>query len=130
MANTEVTGAIVNKSGVVLTAYMKDQDFADITKAALAAITYTLFDATNGNSPVAIAGYENLPVDIATTVYDTVQTPGANAGLSNKYNFRHVLAAAPFTNKASYRAEYRFSPVSGEPFYLIATLGAKLVYST
>ena len=57
---------------------------------------------------------------VATVVFDTLQTDARWAVDSTGYNFRQDVAASVFADGDTiYRVEYKFTPASGEVFWVV-----------
>ena len=91
---------VVGNAGVVILQ-------ADITSISRAVYVGTTLQATT--APV-----------VATVVFDTLQTDARWAVDSTGYNFRDDVAASVFADgDVIYRVEYKFTPASGEAFWVV-----------
>ena len=90
---------------------------AAITQASLSTITYAVFDLQSATPDTSV---DDGSVTISTSVFDTLQTDGIWTKDDTGYNFKHTIAATvPSTANHVYRTEYLFTPVSGQPFWVV-----------
>ena len=107
---------VFEDGGAQCMARIVGQSAAYITQASLTSITCKVFsrDGTNVSTPT---------ITISTSVFDTLQTDDRWDEDSTGYNFRHTVAASVLTTgNETYRIEYKFTPVSGEVFFVVFEL--------
>lgn len=115
-----VTGQVIEDSACTILARVYGNAGTAITQSALASITCKVFDVDSSTPDTAVAA---PTVTIASSVFDTLQTDARWTQDTTGFNFAHVLAASIFTTGDHYyRAEYLFTPSSGEVFRLVANI--------
>ena len=93
-------------------------DGANITQASISTITVTIF---NRITKVEIIAQASLTV--ADVIFDTLQKDARWTLDSTGYNFRHVVAAASLAEPSIIHAvEYKFTPTSGQVFWVVFDL--------
>ena len=122
MASATVTKATVfEDGGAQCMARIVGNDAANITQASISSIAMSVFDAVAGGSAIST----RAPV-VASTVFDTLQTDARWSTDSTGYNFLDtVLASELPTGGMTYRVEYKFTPASGQVFFVVFELTAK-----
>jgi len=116
-----ISGRTISRSGTVLLARVVGANNANITQATLAAIAYQVRDLEADVSGAL------LPIVIATSIFDTLQTGGAWDADTTGYNFAFTVPASAFAwtpeedlagnpKPRRFRVDVRFTPVTGEPF--------------
>jgi hypothetical protein len=103
---------------------------SNIAQATLSTITYGVWDVTDPDSPtVTVAAGQS--VTIASTVFDTLQTGSGWDRDGTGFNFQHTLPATSFpTGGKTYRVEYKFTPASGQVWWVVAELEARAVHTS
>jgi hypothetical protein len=121
-----IRGRFFEDGGATVLARVIGQAGSNITQASLSTITYAIYAAETGTS-VATG-----TVTISSSVYDTLQTSDARwTHDTTGYNFTHALTASNFASgDKRYRVEYKFTPVSGEVFWLVCELQALQVLTS
>lgn len=112
--------AVWEDSSLCVMARIKGNLGGNLTQAYLSAITCRVYSATGTlvSSPT---------VTVASAVYDTLQTTDDDPRWEEDddgYNFLHVIPASAFATPQIYRVEYKFTPNSGDPFYLVCKIHA------
>lgn len=101
-------------SSIQLMARVTGNDGSAINQATLDSITCKVFDSITGSE------ISTPTVTIADTVFDTLQTDSRWTKDSTGYNFLHALPASALVDGSkSYRVEYKFTPASGEAWYVV-----------
>ena len=120
------TFTVWEDGGAIVLARIVGNDGSNITQASITSIAYLVYDTTS--SAQVITG----SVTVATSVFDTLQDddrwPDSEA---TGYNFRHALPATAFpTGGHEYQVEYKFTPSSGEVFYIACAVEALETFTT
>lgn len=116
-----IRGSVWEDGGATVMARVIGNAGTAITQASLTSIHYSLFD-TNGATPetAVVAG---TSLTVSDVVFDTLQTDARWTQDATGYNFRHTIAASVLAAPAHlYRAEYKFTPTSGEVFWVVAEI--------
>ena len=113
--------SVFEDTGAVIMARVYGNAGTPITQASLASIVCKVFDLSDGNTLIA-----TRTLTIADVVFDALQTSDARWTTdSTGYNFLDAVPATAFPNGGrTYRLEYVFTPVSGQPFALVAEVDA------
>ncbi len=108
-----VTGSVFEDGGASLMARVVGNAGANIVQADITSIARNVYvGSTLSVGPTAMT--------VATVVFDTLQTDARWGEDSTGYNFRDDVAAAVFADGDTiYRVEYKFTPASGEVFWVI-----------
>ena len=116
-------GTVLEDSGSVFMARARLASGAYITQAAISTITYRVWDINPTTYTEITAGAQTLVV--ASVVFDALQTAFPWTKDETGYNFKHEMPAASFPNgKGPYRVEYKVTPVSGQPFFMLFKVAA------
>jgi hypothetical protein len=103
-------------SSLVVMARIRNQAGQYITQVSLQTIDCSVYDMDNNKALVS-----NPTITISTTVFDTLQTSVRWTKDTVGYNFLHTLPASSFPlGPRTYRVEYKFTPTSGDPFFLVS----------
>jgi hypothetical protein len=86
-----------------------------ITQASLSTIVLHVYNKADIGTPVAA----NVSVEIASTVFDTLQTDARWTKDSTGYNFRYDCPAAYLPSPGRYIYEFLFTPTSGAMFMVV-----------
>jgi len=124
MSLTITQGYVLEDSAYANMARLVDRDGELLTQAAVSAISLTIFTKKTGVVFAAAAA-----VSVASTIFDTLQTPDIWTKDSVGYNFRHdgnVLT----DGDTWYRFEYKFTPVVGGVFHVLFDVLAKGIWTT
>ena len=106
----------VEDCGALLLARCVDWDGNLLTKAAVTAITYKVYDLST--TPPSLVGSDSL--DKTTVIFDSEQT-GGNWPYDDGYNFKWMMPATLLPNGGRYyQVEIYVDPASGEDFLLPA----------
>lgn len=121
----DVIYGTVQKNGTrTCLARVVDDAAADIDQTTIAAATYSVFllDDNDPDERIAVAGHEDVPLNVADVVFNSMQTDDRWTADATGYNFRHTIdvsANAAFTiAKRNYLVEYLLTPVSGQVIVL------------
>lgn len=118
-----IKGTCWEDGGCSLMARVVGPTSAAITQAAVSSITCAVFDL-DGDSPSSAVATPSIVV--ASTVFDTLQTDGRWSVDSTGYNFRYDAAASIFaTGGHRYRFEFRFTPASGQVYWVVFEVTAE-----
>lgn len=95
-----------------------------IVQADISSIQCTVTDTLDGSETYDAA------LTVSAVVYDSLQTPAIWTADGTGYNFRHTVPASALPNGGRvHRIEYRFTPASGEPFYLVVDADTQEIHS-
>lgn len=101
-------------SGGSLMARVVGPDAATVTSTMLSGITYSVYDTAEPSTSLVNAS----TLTIANVIYDTLQTDARWTRDATGYNFRYDAQSTELpAGKKKYRFEFRFAPVSGQPFH-------------
>ncbi len=95
-----------------------------ITQATISAIALKVYECTSKENAINAVGDEVSGVGgsltVADYVYDTLQTAAPWSAGGTGYNFRYNAAAAIFPSGSKwYRLEFKFTPATGAPFFVV-----------
>ena len=126
MASSDITKATVwEDGGATCLARVLGNAGTAITQASLTSIGCKVFDLNSTTPETAVS---TPTVTIASAVFDTLQTDARWTVDSTGYNFLFVIAASVLTTgDHRYRVEFKFTPASGEVFWLVYELHAQAV---
>ena len=100
-------------------------DGAYLTQAVTSSITYLIHDITAG------ADIASGSLTVSSVIFDTLQTDGRWTEDDTGYNFGHAVQAAWFaTPDHTYRVEYKFTPSSGQVFWVVFELMTSAIYTS
>lgn len=86
-----------------------------IVQADISSISISVFDLDNSNSTAQAA----TALTVSSVVFNTLQTDARWTKDSTGYNFRYTIPASTFaTGEHNYLAEVKFTPASGEVFWV------------
>jgi hypothetical protein len=115
-------------AGVAVMACVQGWNGVNIVQSDVSSISYSV---TNKNTGVQVIAPTSLTV--SAVVFNTLQTPAVWQTDATGYNFRHDVPAAAFPNgdpltPVTYRIEYKFTPASGEAYFLVVDHEALPIY--
>lgn len=116
----DIHGTVFRNGTAVLMARVVDGQAAAINQASLASASYTVFalEQDNPASLTAVVGHEDVALDVAEIVFDTLQTGGGWTVDEVGFNFRHevdVSADEAFGEAGRvYQVRYELVPVTGQ----------------
>lgn len=117
--------SIYEDGGAFLMGRILGNDGAYLTQATTSSITYLVHDIT------AEADITSGSLTISSVIFDTLQTDGRWTEDTTGYNFGHAAQASWFaTPDHTYRVEYKFSPTSGQVFWVVFELIASALYTS
>ena len=117
--------SIYEDGGAFLMGRILGNDGAYLTQATTSSITYLVHDITAG------ADITSGSLTISSVIFDTLQTDGRWTEDTTGYNFGHAAQASWFaTPDHTYRVEYKFSPSSGQVFWVVFELIASALYTS
>ncbi len=127
MATTDVIKATVwEDGGAACMARVVGNDAANITQASLTSVKLTIF---NRLTDAVIVAEQTLTV--ADVVFDTLQTDSRWTLDSTGYNFRHtVVASSLATGGIVHHCEFKFTPASGEVFWVVFDLATQEIITS
>lgn len=117
--------SVYEDSGAFLMSRVLGNGGAPITQALVSAITYLVYDVTAG------AEVTSGSLTISATVFDTLQLDDRWTEDEVGYNFGVAVSASWFSAPDhTYRVEYRFTPASGQPFFVVFELISSAIYTS
>ncbi len=115
-------GVAVEDGGATLLARIVGNDAANVTQASVSSITYQVFKR-GATTDIAAAS----PLTVSAVIFDTLQTGDEWTVDATGYNFKYVTDVLELPDgKSVFIFEFKVTPTSGPPFYLlfeINTLG-------
>ena len=125
--STAIEGTIWEDGGASLMARVLGHNAAAITQASVSSITYKVFDLSSGTPPDQVT---SGTLTVSSVVFDTYQTDARWTKDSTGYNFRWDAPASAFPSWSVYQIEIKFTPSSGETFFLVFKITANAIYSS
>ena len=117
--------SIWEDGGAFLMGRVLGNDGVYITQAVVSSITYLVHDITAG------ADVTSGSVTISTTIFDTLQLDDRWTEDDIGYNFGVAVSASWFaTPDHTYRVEYKFTPSSGQVFWVVFELTTSAIYTS
>jgi hypothetical protein len=104
-----ITGCVFASSAFTLLARVVHG--VDITQAAVASITWEVFDASK-------ASVSSGSLVVEDVIFDTLQKDARWKKDATGYNFRHDVAASVLTVAGQYRFQHLVTLATGDSFYL------------
>lgn len=104
------------KNGTVILRARVYKDGADITRANIATIAYSIYllDGGDPDTRTVVTGHDDVSLTVANVIFDTLQSDSE----ASNYNFKHAIPISvnpAFTVAGrNYQAEYVITPTSGE----------------
>lgn len=118
-----IKSMIYEDAGASLMARVVGTNGSNIVQADISSISCAVF--VNGTSVATPS------ITVSTVVFNTLQTDARWTLDTTGYNFRHDAAASVFsTGATAYRVEYKFTPASGEVFFVVFELTTLNVYTS
>ena len=122
-----VKGSCWEGSGPWLLARVVGQAGSAVTQASLSSITCKVFDLQGAAPGTAVS---EPTVTISSAVFDSLQTDARWTEDATGYNFAHQVASSVVADGGhAYRVEYKFTPASGQTFYVVFEVHASDVRS-
>jgi len=110
-------GSVWEDAGSTLMSRVIAPDGSALQQADATSIAYCLYKGTETTVTTSSA------LTVASVVYDTLQTDAIWTKDSTGYNFKHVISSSTLSDPNTvYRAEYWFTPASGEVFPVVFEL--------
>ncbi len=116
----DIHGSAFKNGSATLLARIVGPDGANIVQADVAAIVYTVFllDDRDADNRTPVAGHIDVPLAVADTIFDALQTDATWTVDAIGYNFRHILDVAAYPAFAlagrRYLVEHQLTPVEGQ----------------
>lgn len=121
----------ISASATVLLARIVGADGAPIVQADISSILMKVFDTST--SPPTLVNTGGTSLVVADVISNTLQTDPTGLLWTDAtgYNFSHELNGHTYTpgDSITYRVELKFTPTTGEPFYVLFELTTIPVYS-
>lgn len=122
-----VKATIWEDSAPVCLARVLDAAGDAVTQAGITSISRSVYNVASPTT--AVDG--PTAINVATSVYDTLQTDNGWTIDSTGWNFRDVVPASICSSaEVTYRIEYKFTPSSGEAFWAIFEVTTKALYTS
>jgi len=116
-----IDASVIEDADAIFMARIKAASGNNIQQSDLSEISVKVFDLDDDDEET----YSSTLV-ISDTDYDALQTDSKWEEDDTGYNFQHTMPKDAFpTGDHCYRIEYKFTPLSGNPFY--ALFNAKAV---
>jgi len=115
-----IKGSAYEDGGCSIMARINGTDGTAITQSAVNTITCTVYDST-------LTSVATPSVVVGDSVFNTLQTDSRWTVDSTGYNFRYDVAATVMTAPGTYRFEFKFTPTSGEVYWVVAEVYAQPV---
>jgi len=118
---SDIQGVVFKNGSATLLARVVGADGSPVTQTDIASAKYTayLLDENDPDAGTALTGHEAVAVDVASLIYDSLQTDSLWDVDQLGYNFKHVLDVSThhvFTTAGrSYRVVFELVPASGQP---------------
>ena len=127
MATTgTIKASVWEDGGATCMARVAGADGANITQASLSTITVTIFNRRTKAEIVSVAS-----LTVANVVFDTLQTDARWSLDSSGYNFRHTVAASSLATPGIVHAvEYKFTPATGQVFWVVFDLTTREIITS
>jgi len=120
--NSDVYGTVYRGGSATCLARLVGEDAQAISRTDVASAEYTiwLLERDDPDARTPVAGHEQVAVNVATNVFDSLQTDARWTADELGYNFRHTIdiASDPAFTLAGrdYLVEYAFTPYAGQVF--------------
>jgi hypothetical protein len=117
---SDIQGVVFKNGSATLLARVVGADASPIAQADLSSAKYTayLLDDNDADAAVPVAEHADVPVAVASLIYDDLQTDDLWDVDDDGYNFKHVLDVSSdqvFTIAGrTYRVEFELTPTSGQ----------------
>lgn len=117
---SDIHGVVFKNGSATLLARVVGNDGSPVTRAQIVSAAYTVYllDENDADSATAVAGHTDVPLEVASLVYDSLQNDALWDVDQSGYNFKHVLdvsAQQAFaTAGRSYRIAFRLTPIAGQ----------------
>ena len=114
MSNTPTKALIYEGTGLTCMARITGEDATNVTQAAVSSIALNVYsdESTTANSTTALV--------VSSTVFDALQTDARWTVDATGYNFKFEIDSAEFADgDVTYRCEFKFTPTSGNVWYVI-----------
>lgn len=91
-------------------------DATTVTSTMISGVTYSVYDTAEPSTALV----SESTLTLGNVLYDTLQTDARWSRDSAGYNFRYDVQSTELPQgKKKYRFEFRFAPVSGQPFHTV-----------
>ncbi|NQT15769.1 MAG: hypothetical protein HQ582_23630 [Planctomycetes bacterium] len=117
---SDIHGVVFKNGSATFLARVVGAQGTPITQANTASAKYTasLLDENDPDAGAAIAGHASVAVDVASLIFDSLQTDGLWDVDATGYNFKHVLDVSSNQAFATagriYRVVFELTPTSGQ----------------
>ena len=116
----DIHAAVFRNATATFMARVENSSGQTIDQASVASILYTVYELTKDDPTVLtpVAGHQNVAINVANVVYDTLQLDSAWTVDTVGYNFRHELDVSQneafALAGATYQVRYELTPVLGQ----------------
>ena len=117
---TDIHGVVFKNGSATCLARVVGADGTPITQASIDSAKYTayLLDEHDPDARTAITGHTDVDVDVASLVFDSLQTDDLWDVDATGYNLRHVLDVSEnqafATAGRTYRIVFELTPANGQ----------------
>jgi hypothetical protein len=116
----DIFGTVFKNGSATLLARVVGADGSAIQQADIASAKYSVYllDDDDPDAATAVTGHEGVSIEVASLIFDTLQTGGGWEVDETGYNFKHVLDVS--ANQAfsvagrSYRIVFELTPAAGQ----------------
>ena len=110
-------GYVKEDGGATFLARVIGNDGVAILQSTISSLTVKVFDLDETDQDKAVY---TATLVVADNIFDTLQTDARWTEDTEGYNFKHDMPASAFsTGDHNYRIEYKFTPTSGEVFWVL-----------
>lgn len=117
---SDIHGTALKNGSATLLARIVGADAADIARADIDSIHYSVYllDEGDADARTAVAGHDDVELAVADVVFDTLQSDAIWTVDASGYNFRHELDVSTDPAFAiagrRYLVEHRLTPAVGQ----------------
>lgn len=121
-------GEVIEDSPVVAMARLIGAGGSYVTQSQISSIQVKVFDLAGD---LVTPTYTDAAISVASSIFDTLQTTDLRwTKDTTGYNFRHTVPASALPTDSHYRIEYKFTPASGDAFFVLFEVQAAPVYTS
>jgi hypothetical protein len=117
ISNRPGIGYVIEDGGASFMSRVVGNAGVNITQSVITSIAVKVFDVDSDTPDTATY---SATLTVSAVVFDTLQTDARWTEDATGYNFRHDMPASAFpTGEHKYRVEYKFTPATGEVFWVL-----------
>lgn len=122
------SAAIFEDTSLTVMARVKGHSGTNITQASISSITCSVY-TDNGDETGTLV--TSPSVVVSSAVSDTLVTDDPRWTVDTTgYNFIHTIPSAAFPTPVRHRVEYKFTPASGDPFFLVVKVNVHALFQS